>query len=62
MAEAIKKRDPEFFQKLSRQQSPEYLWIGLFRQSRAANEIIGLLPGEVFVHPLTWPTSSCTPI
>ena len=49
-AEAIKRRDPDFFQKLSRQQSPEYLWIGCSDSRVPANEIIGLLPGEVFVH------------
>ena len=49
-AEAIKKRDPDFFQKLSRQQNPEYLWIGCSDSRVPANEIIGLLPGEVFVH------------
>jgi carbonic anhydrase len=49
-AEAIKRRDAEFFQKLSRQQSPEYLWIGCSDSRVPANEIIGLLPGEVFVH------------
>lgn len=49
-AEAIKRRDPEFFQKLSGQQSPEYLWIGCSDSRVPANEIIGLLPGEVFVH------------
>jgi carbonic anhydrase len=49
-AEAIKRRDPDFFQKLSRQQNPEYLWIGCSDSRVPANEIIGLLPGEVFVH------------
>ncbi|MSU45934.1 MAG: carbonate dehydratase [Lacunisphaera sp.] len=49
-AEAIKRRDPEFFAKLSRQQNPEYLWIGCSDSRVPANEIIGLLPGEVFVH------------
>src|SRR3954467_2824822 len=49
-AEEIKRRDPEFFKKLSRQQSPEYLWIGCSDSRVPANEIIGLLPGEVFVH------------
>lgn len=49
-AEAITQRDPEFFRKLSRQQSPEYLWIGCSDSRVPANEIIGLLPGEVFVH------------
>jgi carbonic anhydrase len=49
-AEAIKKRDPEFFPKLSRQQNPEYLWIGCSDSRVPANEIVGLLPGEVFVH------------
>jgi carbonic anhydrase len=49
-AEDIKRQDPEFFQKLSRQQNPEYLWIGCSDSRVPANEIIGLLPGEVFVH------------
>src|SRR3989442_15967048 len=49
-AEAIKRRDPDFFQKLSRQQNPEYLWIGCSDSRVPANEIVGLLPGEVFVH------------
>src|SRR5438105_7616811 len=49
-AQTITRRDPEFFSTLSRQQSPEYLWIGCSDSRVPANEIIGLLPGEVFVH------------
>ncbi len=43
-------RDPEFFQRLSRQQSPRYLWIGCSDSRVPANEIVGLAPGELFVH------------
>lgn len=46
----INQQDPDFFAKLSRQQSPEYLWIGCSDSRVPANEIVGMLPGELFVH------------
>ncbi|MBU0650366.1 carbonate dehydratase [bacterium] len=49
-AEDIKNEDPEFFEKLSKQQNPEYLWIGCSDSRVPANEISGLMPGDVFVH------------
>ncbi len=49
-AGSISQRDPEFFLKLSRQQSPSYLWIGCSDSRVPANEIVDLAPGELFVH------------
>src|SRR6187549_3300848 len=49
-AEHIQRQDPNFFAELSRQQSPKYLWIGCSDSRVPANQIVGLLPGELFVH------------
>ena len=49
-ANSITKHDPDFFKRLSEQQKPEYLWIGCSDSRVTANQIVGLQPGEVFVH------------
>ena len=49
-SEDIRRQDPSFFPNLSQQQSPEYLWIGCADSRVPANQIVGLLPGELFVH------------
>jgi carbonic anhydrase len=49
-AESIRRQDPEFFLNLSQQQSPTYLWIGCSDSRVPANQIVGLAPGELFVH------------
>ncbi len=49
-AQSVKANDPQFFEKLAAQQSPEYLWIGCSDSRVPANQIVGLMPGEVFVH------------
>lgn len=49
-AAALTRDDPQFFQRLAEQQAPEYLWIGCADSRVPANEIVGLEPGEIFVH------------
>ena len=49
-AQRIVERDPDFFQSLTAQQSPGHLWIGCADSRVPANEIVGLMPGELFVH------------
>ena len=49
-SEEQKKSDPEFFNKLSERQKPEYLWIGCSDSRVPANSLMGMAPGEVFVH------------
>src|SRR5215470_11907874 len=49
-AQLMRTSDPRFFEKLAGQQAPEYLWIGCSDSRVPANEIVGLPPGELFVH------------
>jgi carbonic anhydrase len=49
-AKRTQQRDPEFFKKLAGQQNPDYLWIGCSDSRVPANEIVDLMPGELFVH------------
>lgn len=49
-AENVTKNDPDYFKRLASQQSPDYLWIGCSDSRVPANQIIGLAPGEIFVH------------
>lgn len=49
-ADAVRQQDAQFFKKLSKQQKPKYLWVGCSDSRVPANQIVGLAPGEIFVH------------
>lgn len=49
-ASEIKEKNPDFFTQLSKQQAPDYLWIGCSDSRVPANQIVNLPPGEIFVH------------
>ncbi len=49
-ATEVARHDPDFFERLSRQQAPRYFWIGCADSRVPANQIVGLPPGEMFVH------------
>lgn len=49
-ADGMRAEDPEYFSKLAKQQAPPYLWIGCSDSRVPANQLLGLAPGEVFVH------------
>jgi carbonic anhydrase len=49
-AEGIKASDPDFFQALAKQQSPTFLWIGCSDSRVPATQLVGMVPGELFVH------------
>jgi carbonic anhydrase len=49
-AAKMTRQDPEFFTRLTNQQAPQYLWVGCSDSRVPANEIVGLPPGELFVH------------
>lgn len=49
-SESLRARDPDFFARLASQQQPEFLWVGCSDSRVPANEVVGLMPGELFVH------------
>ncbi|MFW2178264.1 MULTISPECIES: carbonate dehydratase [unclassified Moraxella] len=49
-SESLTARDPDYFPRLASQQHPKYLWIGCSDSRVPANEVVGVMPGELFVH------------